>query len=64
MMLALHVGLYGGTNEVQFINSALMSSVVTSSGPYGFSPINDLLLVAVPQESKTAEHLTAQRHYY
>lgn len=39
---------YGGTNAVQFINSALVSGIVISSGQYGFPLIYDLLLGTVP----------------
>ncbi len=38
---------YGGTNAVQFINAALMSGIVISSGQYGFPLIYDLLLGTV-----------------
>jgi hypothetical protein len=39
---------YGGTNALQFINAALMSGIVISSGQYGFPLIYDLLLGTVP----------------
>lgn len=39
---------YGGLNALQFINTALMSGIVVSSGQYGFPLLYDLLLGTVP----------------
>ena len=38
---------YGGLNALQFINTALMSGIVVSSGQYGFPLLYDLLLGTV-----------------